>query len=43
MTDQIRRIVKKAPPSFMRDPFVNSYIRQARYNQMLEEESARER
>lgn len=37
MTDQIRRIVKQAPPSFMRNPFVNNYIRQARYNQMVEE------
>lgn len=32
MTDQIRRIVNRAPESFMRDPFVNSYVRRARLN-----------
>ena len=32
MTDQIRRIVNKAPASFLHNPFVDSYVRRARNN-----------
>lgn len=32
MTDQIRKIIDKAPPTFMSNPFVSNYVRQARYN-----------
>ena len=32
MTDQIRRIVNSAPSSFLHNPIVNNYIKQARIN-----------
>ncbi len=41
MTEQIQRIVKQAPPSFMHNPFVRNYVRQARYNQIEEEKKNR--
>lgn len=32
MTDQIQDIVRKAPPSFLRHPFVEGYLRQCGYS-----------
>lgn len=32
MTEQIRKIIDKAPPSFLQHPFVNNYVRRARFN-----------
>lgn len=42
MTDQIKRIVKDAPPGFLNDPFVRDYLHRARLNsKMMEDNAAR--